>query len=160
MAPTIDGKINYVFWGALGRRLQRLHELFPRNSIQIFTLDEFKESPEQLYAELLAFLGVEHDGRKVFGASNKSYRIRNPKLHFAVISAKRAFSGLEPIRKLRGGRGLGVLKLINRWNFEPGGYGSVVPDSLRLEIREVLAEDTHLAETYLDGRTLVPGPAV
>ena len=154
--PTVEGKINYLFWGGYGQRLEKVYALFPERNIMILTLCEIKSRPAAVYSSVLRFLGVEHDGRIDFSPSNVGYRLKNARLHLIVLAVKRIF---EPVvlrlHRLRRGRGLGILKLINRWNTTRGGYDEGITCALRSEIRAVLAEDTVRAEKFLGGRRLI-----
>jgi len=149
-------EINYYFWSRLGTRLKRIHDLFPSKSILIILLNELKDDPRGTYLKVLCFLGLEDDGRTAFSAQNPRVRIRNLKIHQALLRIKRKMEPvLLPARKGLGVQGLGVLRLASRFNTEPGQYSSVVPQSLREEMYRLLASEIFFAESFLQGRFLV-----
>lgn len=153
--PTVRGEINYLFWGGFGKRLARLQQIFAPENIHIVTLAGLKEYPFQVYSDLLAFIGVENDGRTDFSASNKRVKIRNLRIHRSVLAANKMLAPvLAPIRKARGGRGLGAMKWVDCWNVEKGSYSSAVSEELRKEMYHVLREDMELAEFFLNGRPI------
>lgn len=155
-AATIDGKINYYFWGAFGRHIQRVFDIFPQEQIIILTLEEIQLHPETTYARMLEFLRVDHDGRKEFPASNIGYKIKRPALHRAVRRLKKfSAPALRHLHELRGGQGLGVLKLLNRYNTEAGSYSRDIAQEVRVELQQVFADDLDLAVGFLQGRVLV-----
>lgn len=155
-APTVGGHINYFFWGAFGVRLQRVFHIFPTEQVLLITLGQIKSDPKTTYDNILAFLGIHNDGREDFPASNTGLKIHRPYLHRSAILLKGKFAPVvRYLHKLRGGRGLGVLKILNRYNTAPGDYRSDVSKEVRDEIQQVFESDSKLAEAFLQGRILV-----
>lgn len=155
-ASMIHGKINYFFWGAFGKRLQRLFQIFPEKQVLIVTMNELKTDPRTTYVKTLNFLGLDDDGRVDFDASNVGYQIKWPKLHKIAIQIKRHSDPvLRYLKQIRGGKGLGVLKFLNRYNTVKGNYACDVSKEFRDEMYKVFAEDLKLAESFLQGRLLV-----
>lgn len=68
--------LQYREIGRLAGHVQRLLELFPREQVQFFLLDDLKHSPRQVYQEALSFLGLPDDGRGEFPRVNASKRNR------------------------------------------------------------------------------------
>lgn len=155
----IKGEINYVFWAALGRRLEALYNLFEPKQVLVVRLTELKDKPMEVYKSLISFIGVDDDGRTDFPALNQKVKIRNVYLHRVVYALSRRLRlVLEPIYQARGGRGLGFKRLINRWNVSQGEYTSEVSAQLRHEISEFLREDMLLADQLLCAATQVGEP--
>lgn len=153
--PEIDGQVNYQFWTRIGTRLQRLHDRFESRDIEIVLMSEMRKEPKQTYARVLKFLGLEDDGREHFAASNERARIRSLWLHRAARGLKREVQPvLGHIHRVRGGRGLGMLRALDRANMETGAYTSRVSDALRADISGPLANEIAMAEAFLGGRTL------
>ena len=152
---TAGGHINYFFWGAIGVRLQRVFEIFPTEQVLLVTLGEIKSDPKTTYDNILAFLGIRNDGRKDFSASNTGFKIQRPYLHRSAILLKGKFAPVvRYLHKLRGGRGLGVLKILNLYNTAPGDYRSDVPEEVRDEIQHVFECDSKFAEIFLQEQVL------
>jgi hypothetical protein len=68
--------VQYEQVGKLGTQAQRLLSLFPRNQVKLILFDDFATSPQSVYDEVLAFLGVPHDGRTDFPRVNENKRAR------------------------------------------------------------------------------------
>lgn len=154
--PEINGKINYVFWAHIGKRLEKWLAAFPREQFLIILMQDLKVAPREIYQKLLNFIAVPDDGRTDFKASNESRRVANVAFHRFVRNLKAAAVPITlPLHQLRGGRGLGVLKLIDSLNMEPGAYTSAASIDLRAEMYQRLADDISAAERFLFGRALV-----
>lgn len=148
---NFGGQPNYYFWGAYGCRLKKLYELFTADQILLVGLNEIQSDPETTYKKLIDFLGIDDDGRTSFGASNVGFKIKRPWLHrFAVFLKRVSAPVLRSLHRARDGRGLGLLKLLNRYNTEVGAYSIGVSEDLRVEIREVLLADIEMAERIFD----------
>ncbi len=155
-APCVDGHINYFFWGAFGVRLRRLFDTFSTEQVLIVTLDEIKSDPKATYGNVLEFLCVKQISRVDFSASNVGYRISRPHIHRALTRLKRRSAPvLRHVHKLRGGRGLGLMRFLNGYISAPGEHASDVPQEIKREMRQVFENDTKLAESFLQGRFLV-----
>lgn len=153
-APIVNGRINYVFWGAFGERLVRLHEVFPRSRILVLTLSELELSPAATYGRVLDFLQVEPRKEIHFAAYNRGYRIKWLALYMAIIRLKRFSSPtVRLIHSVLGGRGLGIIRLLNRLGSSPADHGGI-PADIRAEMRSVFSRDVTLAESFLGGRSL------
>jgi hypothetical protein len=61
---------------ALGSQLERMFSIFSREQMLVVSLDELKKDPKALYEKVLAFLGLESDGRTDFPKENSSQRHR------------------------------------------------------------------------------------
>ncbi len=143
-------EMNYIYWAHLGARLERVFSLFGTGEVLVLHLREFRSSPSTVYSRVLRFLDLPDDGQELLRASNRRTGLRSPRLNRWLLQAKRlADPALRPLRQMRGGRGLGILKLVNRYNSVEGAYVSTVSAQLRKEMYDFLAADIALAEKYL-----------
>jgi len=49
---------------------------FPRQQVKVIFYDDFKSNPGAVYADILNFLGIDHDGRKYFPVVNSNMHHR------------------------------------------------------------------------------------
>ncbi|HEX2218358.1 MAG TPA: sulfotransferase domain-containing protein [Gemmatimonadales bacterium] len=96
--------VQYYQVGQFGTQTERLLSCFPREQVKLILYDDFAASPQRVYDEVIAFLGVPHDGRSEFPRINENktarvpwlrrfYRKPPPALREAVRSLKRAVGG-------------------------------------------------------------------
>src|SRR5262249_44824012 len=82
--------LQYREIGRLGKHVRRLLDLFPREQIRFYLIDDLKDSSRAVYQDTLSFLGVPDDGRCHFPRVNASKRNRLQglaKLQSAVVRA-------------------------------------------------------------------------
>lgn len=104
--------VQYAQVGQFGTQAQRLLSLFPRAQVKLILYDDFAASPQQVYDEVIDFLGIPHDARTEFPRINENKRARVAWLrHFyrkppavlrdAVRSLKRAVgaAGISAVKK-------------------------------------------------------------
>ena len=72
----VPGFLQYREIGRLAQHTRRLLELFPREQVRFFLLDDLKESAGAVYQEALDFIGLPDDGRSEFPRVNASKRNR------------------------------------------------------------------------------------
>lgn len=154
--PSLPHERHYYQWACIGSRLQAVYRYFPASSVLVLLTSELRTDPRDCYLKVTGFLGVEDDGRQNFARRNERVRIRNLGLHRALLAVKQCLSpALNPISKLRGGRGLGILKLVNAVNVQSGQYTTSVSPDFRAVMYQQLAEEIELVEKHLNGRTVV-----
>ena len=96
--------VQYAQVGQFGTQARRLLSTFPREQVKIILFDDFAASPQQVYDDVIAFLGLPHDRRTDFPRINENkgarvawlrrlYRKPPPVLREAVRSLKRAVGG-------------------------------------------------------------------
>ena len=68
--------LQYREVGRLSRHVHRLLDLFPREQVRFYLLDDLKDSASRVYQDVLTFLGLPDDGRKMFPRVNASKRNR------------------------------------------------------------------------------------
>jgi hypothetical protein len=62
--------------GRFGAQTQRLLAVFPREQVKVILCDDFAASPQQVYDEVIAFLGKPHGGRTDFPRINDNKRAK------------------------------------------------------------------------------------
>lgn len=148
-ARNRPGDLNYVFWAHLGRRLERLYGLFRPEQILILHLMDLRRAPQRTYERVLAFIGVEYDGRTTFSASNVGRNLRSPRVHrFALAVYRLAEPMMAPLRRMRSGRGFGLLGAVTALNSSRAHNHNRIDASLRAQMYDYLSADMALAEAF------------
>lgn len=104
--------VQYAEVGRFGTQTQRLLSVFPESQVKLILFDDFAASPQQVYDEVIDFLGIPHDNRTGFPRINDNKRarvtwLRNfarkppPVLRDAIRSLKQAVGaeGLSTVKK-------------------------------------------------------------
>ena len=68
--------LQYAEMGRLGSQVERLLSVFPAPQVKLILYDDFAASPRQVYDDVIAFLGLPHDGRTEFRRINENKRTR------------------------------------------------------------------------------------
>lgn len=153
--PQVPHERNYYLWACIGSRLERLYEYFSASAVLILLTSELRDNPQSCYRKVLLHLGIPDDNRVDFSSYNEREAIRSLQLHRFALGVKGILSPLlSPLYRLRGGKGLGLLKLIKLFNAKPGRYTSSVSSEVRAQMYELLEKEIKLAEKYLDGRKI------
>ncbi|MGY6274893.1 sulfotransferase family protein [Methylomonas sp. MgM2] len=95
---------------ALGGQLSRLYETVPKERVFTVLLDDLKHDPGSVYRQILAFLGVDDDGRQNFPVFNTSKITRWPYLRLLLRWLEFAK------RRIGIRRSLGILRGIDQKN--------------------------------------------
>ena len=69
--------LQYRDIGKLGAQMERLLEVFPKEQIKVILFDDFVSDTRAVYEDVLSFLGLNSDGRKLFPRINESSRYRS-----------------------------------------------------------------------------------
>jgi hypothetical protein len=96
--------VQYLDVGRFGTQTERLLSSFPAEQVKIILYDDFAASPQRVYDDVIAFLGIDHDRRTEFPKINENKAARvgwlrrfsrkpPPALRQAVRSLKRAVGG-------------------------------------------------------------------
>jgi hypothetical protein len=104
--------VQYAEVGRFGTQTERLLSLFPRSQVKLILYDDFAASPQQVYNEVVDFLGIPHDNRAEFPRINENKRARMawlrhfsrkppPVLREAYLNIKQALGpeGLDAIKR-------------------------------------------------------------
>lgn len=68
--------LQYRQFGQLSRHVRRMLQLFPRDQVRFYLLDDLKESASRVYHDALTFLDLPIDGRNEFPRVNAGKRNR------------------------------------------------------------------------------------
>jgi hypothetical protein len=128
---------------ALGFQIERLFERAGRDRVLPLLLDDVKADARRAYLRVLAFLGVDDDGRVEFPAHNPAKERPSPLLRKLVLAAGRLK------RKLGIYRGLGVLNAIDRQNLRHRPRVPMDP-KLRRELQGYFAPEVKKLGSLLD----------
>jgi hypothetical protein len=78
LPPSSRGSflLQYAEMGRFGTQTERLLTSFPRSQVKLILYDDFATSPQRVYDEVIAFLGLPHDGRSEFPRINDNKRAK------------------------------------------------------------------------------------
>lgn len=148
--------LQYGDMGSHGRHVGRLFETVGRENCFVVNFDDLNRNPASLYTDLLAFIGLEDDGRRTFIHKNNhsSYRSRwlqqyvmNPPPWIGTIIARRQARGRDSLRVFRTLRR--YIKKRNRVSVQR----PAMEPALRAELTDYFSEDVRLLSELL-GRDL------
>jgi hypothetical protein len=126
--------LDYERVGRLGERVQRMLRVFPREQVKIMLLDDLRDSPQRVYEETLAFLGLPSDGRRDFQRFNAGKQNRSQWLATARAAVIRSLP--RPVIEFGKRLGMGrASEAIMHINSRPA---KVTP--LRADFRRQLAD--------------------
>ncbi len=109
--------LQYSNIGKLGKHIENLFDIFPKEQIKIILFEDFKRNPKEVYENVLVFLNVHSDGKTVFPVFNENTVYRSF-WFFYLFNKKFPFLDL-PVRKFKkliGVGNIGVRNLIYRLN--------------------------------------------
>ena len=103
--------VQYGQVGQFGTQTERMLAAFPREQVKIILFDDFADSPQQVYDDVIRFLGIPHDGRTEFPRINENKTIRSDWLRRLYRkpppALREAFRGLK---RMVGGESIGAAK--------------------------------------------------
>lgn len=142
--------LQYREVGMLGKQVERLCSIFPRNQICFFLLDELASSPRAVYRQALEFLHVPDDGRMAFPRFNQKKAHRFV-WFFSMLQPRPVWfqALIERVRGILGPKGWEKLLVL----FVKKPESSTVPESLRDEIVTYYKDDVRLL-AELTGKNL------
>jgi hypothetical protein len=68
--------LQYEEVGRFGSQVERLLSIFPATQVKLILYDDFSESPQKVYDEVMEFLQIPHDHRTEFPRINENKRAR------------------------------------------------------------------------------------
>jgi hypothetical protein len=154
--------LRYDMAGRLGEQVQSFFAAVGRERCHVVVHDDLVADPAAVYAELLAFLGLPHDGRKKFKRKRRaeSFRfgwlqrlLKRPPIATSVLAGEEFRRRVAdkpkrppslPARKLMEAR-----KAVLRWNKAPAPPIRLSP-AMQRTLREAFAEDTALLGRLLN----------
>jgi hypothetical protein len=143
--------LDYERVGKLGEQVHRMLQIFPREQVQIMLLDDMKESPQRVYEETLAFLGLPSDGRTDFPRFNAGKQSRSRLL----AACRAAVIRTLPRPVIEFGKKLGLNRASDallRLNSKPANPAPL-REEFRRDLIEVFRDDVGLLGELL-GRDL------
>ena len=69
--------LQYRDVGKLGAQMERLLEVFPKEQVKVILFEDFVANTKAVYEDVLSFLGLNSDGRKLFPRINESRKYRS-----------------------------------------------------------------------------------
>jgi hypothetical protein len=142
--------LDYRAWGCIGDRLLDIYELFPARQVMVVLLEEMNESPREVYAKVLAHLGVQNDGFDAFTRWNEGRHVRQLWLHHAALRVRSVFQPLlEVVQAKRGGRGTGAMKILNRINQDTMSGVQALDPGFRSELLKYFEQQVMTVERLI-----------
>ncbi|WP_131111869.1 sulfotransferase domain-containing protein [Sulfuricystis thermophila] len=130
----------------LGEQLLRLYRTVPKDRVHTILLDDVRRDARAEYLKVLAFLGLDDDGRCEFPVENPAKTLRSFALNRTVQALAR-FKYRLRIYHI----GLGILDAIAKKNMKYRPRVPMRPDTRR-ELEEFFREDIKLLEELLERR--------
>ena len=134
---------------SFGHQLDRVQRVVPPGQLKVCILEEFFRDVRRQYQDLLAFLGLEPDGREDFYVANENKTVRNRAVLRLVSAAASLLPG-DLLRYRRAMRAWGIkpLRLLSRYNAVAASRTALRPEFRRI-LAEELAHDVQLLEALL-----------
>ncbi|HEX5960700.1 MAG TPA: sulfotransferase [Rhodanobacteraceae bacterium] len=137
----------------LGSQLQRVFDTCPRQQVRWWFYEDFATDPRHVYLEMLAFLGLDDDGRTEFPRHNPRRRARSQIVaQFTQKTPELVTWAVRQFKRATGIKQLGIIDALQRANWVPAGKAQLPPELLD-DMRAVFEPDIHLLES-LTGRNL------
>ena len=103
--------LQYAELGRFGSQTERVLAHFPPAQVKLILFEDFAADARRVYDEVIAFLGVPHDGRTEFARINENKRARVDWLkHFLRKPPPGLRRAVRGLKRLLGGERLGGLK--------------------------------------------------
>jgi Sulfotransferase domain len=127
---------------SLGEQVEKAFSLIPEKQRLLIVFDDFIANTADMYAQVLAFLGVPHDGRKEFPQINEGRRVRNPRLWALVWGTMlRAHPLLGPAKRMLKVSALNIYPRLSRLFLGMRSEKPSIPVAIRAEMRAFFDED-------------------
>lgn len=138
--------LHYRELASFGEQLQRAYAHFPPEKVNVIFYQDLRRDPAAVYAEVLNFLDVPHDGRRDFPVINAIKRHRmdllGKVLHHMPISVTRS---AKAVKKAFGLKTLGVGRLARKIDAD-ARRPAAMPEEIRQKIVAELRPDIELLE--------------
>jgi hypothetical protein len=145
--------LQYKMVGEIGTQVKRVVSIFPRDRVHIIFFDDFSVDPRGEYYRLLTFLGLHEDDREDFPRVNESIQYRW--LWLGQLPKRLRGYVAKPLTTLRlktGFRGIGLIKMLDRFNTVPAQRPPLSIE-FRRYLDEVFSDEVSILEELL-GRDL------
>jgi hypothetical protein len=136
------GLSGYRDVASLGAQVERAFSLIPERQRLLIVFDDFVADVAAVYARVLAFLGVPHDGRTEFPRINEGQIIRHPRL-WALIwgTLLHARPLLDPVKRMLNVSTLDIYPRLSRLFLGRRSEKPLMPAALRAEMRGYFDDD-------------------
>ena len=142
--------LDYMAQGRFHEQVMRFVDAFGREQVRVFHFDDWTRDPASIYREILAFLGLDADGRTSFAPVNEAARHRLQRLgRFTQSPPPWAIRASGLVKRLTGGKRPPLVGWIRSLNRAEGYRAGGISDDLAAEIRAVYAEDNRLLEPLI-----------
>jgi hypothetical protein len=139
--------------GKFGSQYQKLLSLFPASQVLAIFFDDFSSDTPAVYRQVLEFLGVRDYVPGGFKKINERKMHKSTLVANLVLRPRPVLQGIAiGVKKLLGGRRLGVMDALSRFNIEKRPK-PVISELLRRNILREYEQDMALLE-QLTGRNL------
>jgi hypothetical protein len=147
--------LQYRDIGKLGAQMERLLEVFPKEQINVILFDDFVSDTKAVYEDVLSFLSLNSDGRKLFPHINESSKYRSQLVgHFTQTPPDNLMRVWKYIKDMFGIKDFGhlVMNRLRQANtvIRPR---TALNERLRLTLIHEFKEDIHSLEAII-GRNL------
>jgi hypothetical protein len=133
----------------LGEQVERAFALIPATQRLVVVYDDFARDTASVYAQVLSFLGVPHDGREEFPRINEARRVRNRPLWEAIVRVLTVAVRIK--NSLIGSKSFGVYaSLSSYFLMRKSGGPAPIAEQLRREMRDYFATDIQRLSALLD----------
>lgn len=133
--------LDYKAVGRFSDQVARYLAVFPREQVMVMDYDQWSDNTLDAYKRVLAFLGLDYDGRQSFPKINPAMHFRSKAVASLTQAPSPRLLGLWGlIKKLPLLGGLRPARILRSLNRAPG-YQATVSDSLSREIAEHFAAD-------------------
>ena len=148
------GVAGYRDVASLGAQVERAFSLIPEKQRLLIVFDDFAANLPVVYAQVLSFLRVPHDGRTEFPRINEGQEVRRPKLWTLVWGTLlRAHPLLNPVKQMLGVSTLNIYPRLSRLFLRRRSDKPPIADALRAEMRAFFDPDIKRLSTVI-GRDL------
>jgi hypothetical protein len=123
----------------LGEQLERVYRIFPKEQVKVVFFDDFVQDTAGVYREVLAFLGIDDDGRREFAKVNEA-RSLHPWMR-RILSWVLPMSLRNNYTKLRFVPGLAFIPVLIEKLLKRPNKPRQLSEAFKAELKAVFAED-------------------
>lgn len=133
-----------------GHQLRRLCDTVGRSNVQALRFVDFVADTARAYESVLAFLGLEPEGRRTFPVVNESSAFRSQRVAELVLYPPAPLPQLRTqVRRFTGRPTLGVTRRLLRWN-ATRPRSVPVPEEVEAEVADAVRQDQRILREEFD----------
>jgi len=140
--------LQYRQIGLLGEQVERLLSIVPPPRVKILLLEELAADPQNVYEDLLKFLGVPSDQRAVFPQENAHQIYRSRLLARLIKAPPFPLNLLRDQYRRRIGIGTWPARILARWNGKAAKRASL-PERFQCELEAEYHDDVRRLERVI-----------